>query len=333
MPPSTSSRPPASLSLDLDNEWSYLKTHGDPTWSQLPSYIDLVVPRFVALLRALDLRITVFIVGQDAALEQHHPALRSIVDAGHEVGNHSFHHEPWLHAYSAQAIDEEIEAAHDAIVTATGQVPRGFRGPGFSVSRLTLETLVRRGYRYDASTLPTYIGPIARAYYFMTARLSPEERERRKALFGGIADGLRPIRPYLWDLGDTSLLEIPVTTFPVLKTPFHFSYVLYMAMKAGRAAALAYFRAALIACRAVGVGPSLLLHPLDFLGCEDVSSLSFFPAMQMPAGAKLALLDQALRMFADSFDVLPMGEHASQLMDSGVRTAVAPQFSGSAATD
>ncbi|MGH7756410.1 MAG: polysaccharide deacetylase family protein, partial [Vulcanimicrobiaceae bacterium] len=85
----------ASLSLDLDNEWSYLKTHGDPAWEQYPSYLDVVVPRVLEVTARLGLRITVFIVGQDAALERNHPALRSIAAAGHEIGNHSFHHEPW----------------------------------------------------------------------------------------------------------------------------------------------------------------------------------------------------------------------------------------------
>ena len=48
--------------------------------------------------------------------------------------------------------------AHDAIEAATGGRPRGFRGPGFSLSEGTLAALVELGYRYDASTLPTFIG-------------------------------------------------------------------------------------------------------------------------------------------------------------------------------
>ena len=32
-------KPLASLSLDLDNQWSYMKTHGDPGWESLPSYL------------------------------------------------------------------------------------------------------------------------------------------------------------------------------------------------------------------------------------------------------------------------------------------------------
>ena len=93
-------KPIASLSLDLDNKWSYMKTHGDAGWDSFPSYLDIVVPRLLQFLEQRDLKITVFVVGQDAALEKNHDALASISAAGHEIGNHSFHHEPWLHLYS-----------------------------------------------------------------------------------------------------------------------------------------------------------------------------------------------------------------------------------------
>ena len=52
--------PNASLSLDLDNKWSYLKTHGDPDWESFPSYFDLVIPRFLDFFEDRDLKITVF---------------------------------------------------------------------------------------------------------------------------------------------------------------------------------------------------------------------------------------------------------------------------------
>ena len=48
------SKPIASLSLDLDNKWSYLKTHGDEGWDQYPSYLDVVVPRFLDILDEFD---------------------------------------------------------------------------------------------------------------------------------------------------------------------------------------------------------------------------------------------------------------------------------------
>ena len=88
----------ASLSLDLDNKWSYLKTHGDPGWESFPSYLDTLVPRVLQFLSQRNLKITFFVVGQDAALEKNHTALKAIAAAGHEIGNHSFSHEPWFHS-------------------------------------------------------------------------------------------------------------------------------------------------------------------------------------------------------------------------------------------
>ena len=321
-------KPLGSLSLDLDNEWAYIKTHGDPAWESFPSYFDIVVPRFLEVLATLGQRITVFVVGQDAALEKNHAALRSIADAGHEIGNHSFRHEPWLQRYSGEQIEREIRSATEAIAGATGIRPRGFRGPGFSLSQATLETLADQGYVFDCSTFPTYIGPLARAYYFMTAKLTPQERAERKELFGSMRDGLRPLRTYRWSLsGGRTQLEIPVTTFPVLKIPIHFSYVLYIATIAPWLA-LPYFRIALLTCRALGVSPSLLLHPLDFMDGEDVATLAFFPAMKMPKARKLAVLSQALEIYRSLFEVVPVGEHAAAIERKGtaIKRAIVPQF-------
>ena len=123
----TAEKPICSLSLDLDNQWSYMKTHGDSGWESFPSYLNLVVPRFLKILDDFGWKITVFVVGQDAALDKNREALQMIADAGHEIGNHSFHHEPWLHLHSKQQIEDEITRAEEVIEESTGQRPRGFR--------------------------------------------------------------------------------------------------------------------------------------------------------------------------------------------------------------
>jgi peptidoglycan-N-acetylglucosamine deacetylase len=305
-------QPIASLSLDLDNKWSYLKTHGDRGWESFPSYLDAVVPRFLDLLREQGLKITVFVVGQDAALERNRESLAQIAAAGHEIGNHSFHHEPWLHLYSAEQIEAEIALAEEAIFETTGITPLGFRGPGYSLSPAVIECLAGRGYRYDASTLPTVIGPLARAYYFFSARLSSDQRRQRQRLFGNWTDGLRPIRPYWWQLdgSGTRLLEIPVTTMPLFRVPIHFSYLLYL-RQFSRVTAWAYWHAAMNLCWVTGVEPSLLLHPLDFLGSDEEPDLGFFPAMSMRGEEKRAFVSQLLADFVRRFRVVPLGEHAA----------------------
>jgi peptidoglycan-N-acetylglucosamine deacetylase len=309
-------KPIASLSLDLDNQWSYMKIHGDANWDQFPSYLDCVVPRTLDMLRDLKLTITFFIVGQDAALSKNWNAIRSIANAGHEIGNHSFHHESWLHLYSEPEIEREIIMAEEHIEMVTGQHPIGFRGPGYSFSPAVLNVLKRRGYQYDASTFPTYLGPLARAYYFMTSKMSKEERQKRKALFGSFKDGFQPLKPYQWRMGSDRLTEIPVTTMPIFKVPIHFSYLLYIGTFSP-ALALLYFRFALWLCKLTGTQPSMLLHPLDFLGCDDVPELAFFPAMNQPSYKKLRLLKKTLEILSHHFSVVPVGKHAELV--SGTR--------------
>ena len=264
------SKPLASLSLDLDNKWSYMKTHGDAGWESLPSYLDIVVPRVLGLLRERNLKITFFVVGLDAAQERNHKVLGSITEGGHEVGNHSFHHEPWLHLYSDTQLQEEIAKAEDAIKGATGQHPVGFRGPGFSVSVGLLELLSSRGYLYDASTFPTFLGPLARAYYFMKSRLDDQQqKEQRKKLFGSLSDGLRSTQAYRWQISGTGLLEIPVTTMPMFKLPIHVSYLLFLSNYSS-ALALAYFNTAMVLCEMTGTQPSLLFTPSILWGATTL---------------------------------------------------------------
>lgn len=303
--------PYASLSLDLDDEWSYRKTRGDAAWSEYPSYIATVVPRALDLLGRRGLRITWFLVGQDAAFERNHATLRSIAERGHEIGNHSFHHEPWLHLYDEAALDAEIARAEEAILTATGSRPVGFRGPGYSVTQAVVDVLVRRGYQYDASTLPTFIGPLARAYYFATSGLRGKERHQRDALFGSVKDGLRPLRPYRWESAGSSLIEIPVTTMPLLRIPIHVSYLLFLAERAP-ALVMPYVETALALCGVTRTVPSLLLHPLDFLGGDEVPALAFFPAMSLSAEQKLRWVERVLQRYESRYTFVTVGEHAER---------------------
>ncbi len=314
-----SPKPLASLSLDLDNQWSYMKIHGDSGWETFPSYLDVVVPRALTFLRDRALKITFFIVGQDAALEKNRQAIQAIAEAGHEIGNHSFRHESWLHLYSEAEIEAEIAQAEKVLKQVTGQHPIGFRGPGYSCSPAVLRVLSRRGYQYDASTFPTFLGPLARAYYFMTTKLTKAEKEKRKALFGGFRDGFQPLKPYQWSMGDTVLTEIPVSTMPIFKIPIHFSYLLYLSVFS-RPIALLYFRLALLLCRLTHTQPSLLLHPLDFLGQEDVPELAFFPGMSLPSAHKMGTLSQAIALLTRQFTVVSMQEHAQQVSISRIAT-------------
>jgi len=318
-------KPIASLSLDLDNKWSYMKTHGNSAWETLPTYLPMVVPRILEMLDQHNIKITFFIVGQDATVAENKSVLKQIGDAGHELGNHSFKHEPWLHLYEQKELEQDLNQADAAIREATGKSPTGFRGPGFSISNDVLNTVKRMGYRFDATTFPNVLNPVGRWYFFWKSDLSAEEKKQRSGLFGTMKDALNPIRPYKWSLQDGELVEIPVTTMPLFRIPVHYSYVLYLATYS-RFIARLYYRFSLNLCRLTGIQPSLLLHPLDFMGSNDDKDLAFFPGMNMTSDKKLEIMNELLGYLAEKFDVVTMSEHADLIRQQGDLRVREPVF-------
>ena len=308
-------KPLLSLSLDMDNQWSYMKIHGEEGWEEYPSYLDIFVPHILKVLEELNLKITFFIVGQDAAFEENHKYLKALADAGHDIANHSFKHETWLHLYTKDEMRDEIDAAHQAIEKVTGVAPDGFRGPGFSWSTTLLEVLAEKGYDYDASTLPTVIGPLARLYYFRTSNLSKEEKEDRKEIFGKFSDGFRKLKPYYWETGlNKKLLEIPVTTMPFLRIPFHLSYLLYLSNFSIHLMML-YLNLAIGLCRLTKTQPSFLLHPLDLIGSDQISSLDFFPGMNISSERKIFIFKKVINKLAEHFTLVTMRQHSNSLLE------------------
>jgi peptidoglycan-N-acetylglucosamine deacetylase len=303
----------AALSIDMDNQWSYMKTHGDAGWEHYPSYFSALVPYLLDLLDERGLSTTFFLVGIDVQRQENQRYLRMITDRGHESGNHSLTHEPWLHLLPKDRIREELRETHDAIEDICGAAPIGFRGPGFSWSVDLLEALLDLGYRYDASTLPTFIGPLARMYYFWTAKLDREQRNKRKKLFGTVADGLRPVRPYTWLLPDERrILELRVTTIPVFRTPFHMSYLLYLS-RYSEPLMERYLQVAVMMCEATGTQPSFLLHPLDILGGDQVPELKFFPGMDIDGPTKRRQFNKVMKILRRHFELLNMSRYAERV--------------------
>jgi hypothetical protein len=302
-------KPIASISLDLDNQWTYMKIHGDEGWDKYPSYLHIFVPHVLEVLDELNLKITFFIVGKDTESEENRKYLKMITERGHEVGNHSYHHESWLQTYSYEKIEKEIREAEEAIERVTGQRTTGFRGPGFSWSKDLLKVLESRGYKFDASTLPTYLGPLARMYYFKKSDLSKEEKKARKELFGKFSEGFRKLKPYKWDLENgKSITEIPVTTMPVFKLPFHLSYLIFLG-NISMPLMKVYLSTAIRMCQITKTPISFLLHPLDLIGGDQISQLAFFPGMNVSSDKKVEVFKNVIGLLKKHYDVVNMSKH------------------------
>lgn len=297
----------AGVSVDLDDAWTYHKTRGLADWPTVPTYLPLVASRVLDLFARHRLRGTLFIVGRDAERLRGDSVWQLSAGSGCEIGNHSYKHEPWLHRYSTSELETEVETAELAIHAATGVRPVGFRGPGYSSPPALRRVLAGRGYRYDASPFPTFLAPISRWLYFRRAALTDDQRAERATLGGTFTSGFGSNRPGR----DGNLVVIPVTTFPLFRLPIHVSYLQCLNVVSCQLA-VAYFRAAVAACRASDTPLSLVLHPTDLLGRED-SVLPFFPAMQLPLGRKLDLVDRVLAEVRRHCRAVTLAEWADEM--------------------
>ena len=303
-----SNKPYAGLSLDLDNEWSYLKAHGDPIWRNFPSYLPVVVPRILSLLAEFDIKITFFIVGKDAEIENNHGALSSIVKAGNDVGNHSQNHEPWMRE---DASEYEIGKAEELLKKVTGVHPQGFRGPGYSMSNQTLKVLAQRGYstirRPFHDSWGLFLSVLLHEHV-----LEYEAKRGTRYPFRNISRWFKAIEAILvadwrFDTNGNSCDDIPT-----LQSTFHFSYVLYLSTYSPILARI--ILAFSITCmRLAGIEPTLLLHSLDFLGSDNVGYAFLLSRMNMRSEVKLGRIRNYLADLIADHTVVSLNQYAEIL--------------------
>lgn len=128
---------PAQVALTFDAE------HPDRSWCP-PGAAE----RILDVLAGDGIRATFFVQGRWA--EAYPATVRRIADEGHLIGNHSHHHARSL-LFSDRGLREDVDAARDAIVRATGRDPRPwFRcpfGDGADDPRV-LGVIAAAGYRH-----------------------------------------------------------------------------------------------------------------------------------------------------------------------------------------
>jgi len=149
------------------------------------------------------------------------------VKRGHEIANHSMSHAEGFSFLSRQQKQEEISGAEAIIQDTLGVTPHGFRTPSNDVDSDVLKILEERGYRYDSSLLPTYYSPLIKRIKFASL-----DTHRKDHYLGRISYGFAPLAPYypsekaVWRKGKMKIMEIPITTMPFFRIPFHISFTL-----------------------------------------------------------------------------------------------------------
>lgn len=123
-------------------------------WDDFESRVVESTERILRLLEEYQVRATFFVLGWVA--DRHPDLVKRIVEAGHEVGCHSFWHR-LIYTQSPDSFRCDLRQATQAIHAITGVSPTAFRAPSFSITRRSLWALgilAEEGYRIDSSIYP-----------------------------------------------------------------------------------------------------------------------------------------------------------------------------------
>jgi polysaccharide deacetylase family protein (PEP-CTERM system associated) len=148
----TGTRSPLLISVDFE-DWHQLvrRRVGVADWERRGPALERQSAALLALLEELGVRATFFILGMAA---RSYPALVEQVAArGHEIACHGDAHRP-VHGQTPQEFAADLRAARATIEGLTGQTPRGYRAPAFSITRdspWAYDVLAQEGFEYDAS--------------------------------------------------------------------------------------------------------------------------------------------------------------------------------------
>lgn len=149
-------RAAACFTFDVDAESPILFDHPEAAgWLDVMSHQAYGprtgVPRLLRILDRQGIRATFFVPGYTA--ERWPDTVRSIRDAGHEIGHHGY-----LHEGARSAIDEATEERRllrglEALDTVAGVRPIGYRAPNWELSFRLPALLARHGFVYDSGLM------------------------------------------------------------------------------------------------------------------------------------------------------------------------------------
>lgn len=239
---------------------------------------------------SLGMRGTLFVVGKALQDPKAQQAVQKAWQQGHEIANHTYSHPYDLFRQSASEIREEIEKGAQAVESACGRRPDGFRAPGYMLGGQTLLVLAQLGVQYDSSMLtsPLYQGVKALAMGFM--KLSGRTILAR---LGDVRESLgssQPYRPDLkrpWKRGQAPFLELPISS--ILGVPLLGSALSFLGVNGTLPLSMAGSRMGFV---------HLELHGVDFM---DIESDGLDPALSVQRDLTIPWLQkvQSISMFLE----------------------------------
>jgi polysaccharide deacetylase family protein (PEP-CTERM system associated) len=168
------------LSFDFE-DWHQLvhRRLGRPDWDRRGPALERQTEVVLRLLDELEVRATFFVLGMTAA--RYPDLVREIAERGHELASHGYAHER-VYDQTRESFRADLERGLEAVGSAAGARPLGYRAPAFSITRAApwaYDVLGELGFEYDSSQydsprVPNRIAPIPRAPYRLRAESGAE---------------------------------------------------------------------------------------------------------------------------------------------------------------
>ncbi len=150
---------PNALTIDVEDYFqvsAFESTAPRAAWERYESRVERNTLRILELLAGCGVRATFFILGWVA---EHFPRLvRTIADAGHEIGSHSYWHR-LVYDLPPDEFRADLVRSRDVLEQILGAPVTAYRAPSFSItarSTWAWEILAEEGFRYDSSVFPIH---------------------------------------------------------------------------------------------------------------------------------------------------------------------------------
>jgi polysaccharide deacetylase family protein (PEP-CTERM system associated) len=181
------------LTVDVEDWFHILDSPAVPgieRWTFLESRIERNLEKLLLLLDEFSVKVTFFWLGWIA--ERNRKLVLMCRQAGHEIASHGYAH---LLAYKVgpEVFKYDITRARILLEDIIGEPVRGFRAPGFSITKKSpwaFDLIEESGYQYDSSVFPASRG------------------------HGGISDS--PLGIYFIETREGHLLEVPMSIIQIM---------------------------------------------------------------------------------------------------------------------
>jgi hypothetical protein len=284
----------AGLSVDVDSVSVHLRGYGVEDAPEDGLHYRLAVPRMLELFGAAGVRATFFLIADEA--ERHPAVVRSIVAAGHEVGCHSATHRLPFDISAPEVARREVHEARQRLAELAGEDVVGFRAPSWGATDKLLAELVAAGFRYDASSFPSWM--LIALRWSISRRSQPEHGPARSSLTEGLFERANP--HVVVRRNGAALAEMPLCTVPFARLPYYHTLRFLLPEPVfGAIGALARMRRT----------PSYIFHAVDFLdlAADGLDQrIDRHPGFDRPLARKLELARRSVADLARGRQVVPL---------------------------